>query len=453
MGFTRFSLPALAALALSGAVAGAALAAPDSHRHHAGAPAPVAKDAKAGAPSAQDEDAIVAIVNGQIITRRDVDARGRLFTLSTGQPMSQEILDRLKPQIIRQLVDEKLRMQEIQRLHINVPTDAIAKSIADIESRNGMQKNALRDKLAADGVSMTTLIDQIRVQLAWSGVLREQLGDRSRVTSADIRQRQAALKREEGEPEYLVSEIFVPVDDPKNSGDALKFTETIIQQLRNGAPFPIVAAQFSQAQTALEGGSLGWVHADNLDPEVVEVAKQMPIGAISNPIRVAGGYAIITLGGRRAVGRDMATMLSLRQAFIPFTSTLNPAAPTPQQEQALQQATALSANAKSCDDIVAANKRYGEKRPSDPGDLDLARLNPQMAGVLKPLPVGKATHPLVSTDGIDIIMICSRSEKNMANQGAEAIADQLLNDRVEMVSRQINRDLHRKATIVMRSTS
>ena len=461
MSVRRITLPALAALALAGLAPPPALA--QHHRHGqppADAAVPGAAADQAGPASApkpvvkgQPQDQIIAVVNGQIITRRDVEDRGRLFALSTGLPMNDDVLNRLRPQITRQLIDERLRMQEIQQRHINVPIEQIANSITDIEKRNNMPTNALRDRLGKDGVSITTLIDQIRVQLSWTGVLREQLGERGRVSSADIRQRQESLRREAGEPEYQISEIFVPVDDPRNTGDALKFATTVIQQLREGAPFPIVAAQFSQSQTALDGGSLGWVQADNLDPGVVAVAKEMPVGAVSNAIRVAGGYEIITLAGRRQVGKEMATMMDLRQAFVAFDTPLNPQAPTAQQQQALQKATALAKEAHSCDQIEAANKSFGEKRPGNPGSVQLNRLNPQMARVLEPLAVGQPSHPLVSSDGIDVIMICARSEKNLADRNTEEIADQLLNDRVELVSRQLNRDLHRKAVIDMRSSS
>ena len=470
MSFRRLTLPPLAVSAFCGlacvgvacfGLAASAEAFAGVHHHHHGQAADPGTDAgtagtgaaTGGKPkvSGQSQDAIIAVVNSQIITRRDVDDRGRLFALSTGLPMNDDVLSRLRPQITRQLIDEKLRMQEIQQRHINVPLDQIATSIADIEKRNNMRQNALRDRLGQDGVSLTTLIDQIRVQLAWTGVLRQQLGDRARVTSAEIHQRAEALKREAGQPEYQISEIFVPVEDPKNDGEALKFANTVIQQLRAGAPFPIVAAQFSQSQTALDGGSLGWVQADSLDPEVVAVAKAMPIGAVSNPIKVAGGYQIVTLAGRRTIGTDMATMLDLRQAFMAFDSPLNPQTPTPQQVQALQKATALAKSAHGCESIEAANKSFGEKRPSNPGAVQLDRLNPQMAHVLEPLAVGEPSHPLVSSDGIDVIMVCSRTQKNMADRSTEQIADQLLNDRVELISRQLNRDLHRKATIDMRS--
>ncbi|MGY6768722.1 peptidylprolyl isomerase [Komagataeibacter sp. NFXK3] len=403
------------------------------------------------AQAAEDQDAIVATVNGAVLTKRDIDTRGRLFALSSGLDVSDDVMQRLRPQIVRQLIDEKLRMQEMLDRHINVPLQQIADAISGIEQRNGMPQNALRNKLAEDGVSLTTLIDQIRVQLGWSQVLRQETAEHGRITAAEIEQRMAALKREDGKPEYMISEIFIPVEDQRHPEGELKFTETIIQELREGAPFPIVAAQFSQGQSALDGGMMGWTQEDGLDPQVVTVARQMPDGAISNPIRVAGGYVIATIAERRTVGHQMVTVLSIRQAFFPFDAPLDPENPTDQQKQTLDAANAFSTTAKNCDQVEAQNKKNGEKHPSDPGDLMLNHLNPQMREVLEPLPPGKPSHPLVSVDGILVLMVCSREERNIAIQTPSQIADHLLSERVEQTSRQLNRDLQRRAIIDMRS--
>ncbi|MBO1359519.1 peptidylprolyl isomerase [Acetobacter sacchari] len=435
------------------------------HRHHGSQAAPPAAGTDQDAPAAvqgaesgkskvvygETQDTIIAVINGTPLTRRDVDNRGRLFALSTGLPVSEDLMNRLRPQIVRQLIDERLRTQEILDRHIIVTSEQIASAIAGIEKRNGMPEHALRDRLEKDGVSLTTLIDQIRVQIGWTQVLRQEMGSRARMTSEDIAERTEALRKQEGRPEYLISEIFVPVEDPRHTETELKFTETIIQQLRSGAPFPIVAAQFSQAQSALDGGSMGWVQEDSLDPQVVAMIRQMPEGAISNPIRVAGGYVIATIEGKRVIGHQPGTLLDVRQAFIPFTEKLNPQAPTDQQRRALQQAVQISQSVHACDDLAAMNKKLGEVRPSNPGELQLERLNPQMRQVLSELPIGKTTRPLVSEDGIDLLMICSKQTKNFADQTPSEIADQLLNERVEQTARQLDRDLHRRAVIEMRS--
>src|SRR6516164_7353650 len=147
---------------------------------------PVAVHAVTPAATTTQAMRIVAVVNGDVISNADVDNRTRLFALSTGLPMTPDVLDRLKQQITRQLIDEKLRFQEVQRRKIVIPDKAIADAIHDIESRNGLLPGALRQKLSAGGAGQRTLIDQLRTQLGWTQVLRDQLGDQVKITDAEV---------------------------------------------------------------------------------------------------------------------------------------------------------------------------------------------------------------------------------------------------------------------------
>jgi peptidyl-prolyl cis-trans isomerase SurA len=391
---------------------------------------------------------IVAVVSGDVITDGDVENRARLFALSTGLETSNEVIDRLKIQIANQLVDEKLRLQEAQRRKIVVPDKQIAAAMHDIEQRNNMPEGVMRQKLAALGVSVRTLIDQIRAQLAWTQVLREQLADKINVSDSDVDDKLAQHEKQAGKPEYRIGEIFVPVDDPSNSADARRFAETVIGELRAGAPFPAVAAQFSQTQSALEGGELGWVQPDQLDPQVALLVTQMPVGAVSNPVKVPGGFSIVTVQGKRDVGRDMVMFISLRQVFLPFAEPLDPQRPSEQQRQTLEKARGISGSVKTCAQMEQIAKANPSARPVDPGDVRLDSVNPQpFRDLLTKLPPNQASEPLVATDGIAVIIICSKEEKNTATLTKEDVRRQLINDRVEAASRQLMRDLRRKASI------
>ncbi len=406
------------------------------------------------APPSRDTSRIVAVVNGDVISNADVDARARLFALSTGLPMSPDVLDRLKPQITRQLIDERLRMQEVQRRKIVVPDKDIAIAIRDIEQRNGLSPGALRQKLAADGVSQLTLIDQIRTQLGWSQVLRQQLGDQAQVTDAQVAEQQRLEQQLVGKPEFRVGEIFIPVDDPASRADAQRFAETVITELRKGAAFPVVAAQFSQTQTALQGGELGWVQPNELDPEVAQLVQQMPVGAISNPVPVPGGFSIVTLQGKREVGRDVGTLLTMRETFLPFSAPLNPQAPTDQQRQTLEKARGISTSVHSCQQMEQVAKANNSPRPADPGDVRLDTVNPPaFRQLLATLPFDRASEPLVASDGIAVVIVCSREEKNLATMTATEMRQRILGERIELASRQLQRDLRRQATIDIRSNN
>lgn len=407
----------------------------------------------AGFATATPESSIVATVNGSVISRADVTNRGRLFAISGGLPVTPEVLDRLRAQITRQLIDERLRLQESQRRHIIITDKQIADAIGEIEHRNNLPPGALRAKLAGDGVSLRTLIDQIRVQLAWTQVLRQQLADNATITPAEIAEQEAALKNQTGRQEYRIGEIFIPIENPEQTADAQRFAETVIAQLRAGAPFGVTAAQFSQSQNALSGGDLGWTEANQLDTGVARVAAEMPVGAISNPIQVPGGLSIIQMRAKREIGNDIGTVVSLRQTFLPFVTPLNPQAPTEQQRQALEKAKSISAGVHSCAQMEEANKAAGAARPADPGEVRLEGVNPpQFRQILATLPPDRASQPLVSPDGIAIVIVCGREQKNLASLTKEEISNKILSERIELASRQLQRDLRRKGMIDERET-
>lgn len=404
------------------------------------------------AQSAADAMNIVAIVNGDVISRGDLENRRRLFALSSGLPISTDVLDRLSPQVTRQLIDEKLRLQEAQRKRIVVQDKQVASAIADVERSNGMPPGGLGRQLAASGVALRTLIDQIRTQIAWSQLVRQSVGSLGPPSEADVAEQAAQIKTQIGQPEFRVGEIFTPVANPTQDAETRKFVDTLIQQLRAGAPFPVVAAQFSQSQTALQGGDLGWVQANQLDPAVLRIVKEMPIGAVSNPIKVPGGYSIVTLRAKREVGRDPATILRVRQIWLPFGSPLNPQAPTPQQISLLERAKGYQTSIKTCEDAEAANKAAGGGRNPDPGEVRLETVsNPDVRAILAQMSPGQITPPLPNADGITMIFVCSKDKQDRGIPSKEELADKIIGERAELLSRQIMRDLQRRAVIDQRS--
>jgi peptidyl-prolyl cis-trans isomerase SurA len=176
----------------------------------------------------------------------------------------------------------------------------------------------------------------------------------------------------------------------------------------------------------------------------------MPVGAVSNAVRVPGGFSIVALQAKREIGHEIATVVTLRQAFVAFSTPLtDPQNPTDQQRQALAKARSIQATVKSCDQMDAVAKaNNGPNHPVDPGEVRAEGVNPPaFRQLLETIPLGKATEPLISRDGIAVISVCTREQKNLGEITATDIQHRLVNERIEMLSLQTMRDLHRKATI------
>ncbi len=402
--------------------------------------------------AAAQTNRIVAVVNGEVISRVDVLGRARLFALNAGIAVAPDVLERLTPQVTRLLIDERLRLQEVRRRRLRVTDAEVAEAVADLEQRNNLPAGGLTAQLNRAGIQPRVLYNQIRTQIGWSRLLRQQLGPNAVPSEAEVEEAIRNAKARTGQPEYLASEIFIPIDDPRNEAEVRGFVDEVIRQLRAGIPFPVVATQFSQSQTALQGGDLGWIRKEDVDPEVADILQRMPPGAISNAIQVPGGFQIVTLRQRRESGRDIATLLTLRQAFFPFAGQLDPNNPTQQQRDQVDRARRLASTARSCEAVEQAARAGGSNRPTDPGQIRLETVNPPpLRSLLASLPPGRPSEAILTPEGAMVMMVCSREQRNLAEPSAQQAQAQLLRDRVELLSRQLQRDLRRRATIDMRS--
>lgn len=407
-----------------------------------------APGAAAGMDTAPDGASIAAVVNGQIITSQDVYAKARLLAISTGMNPTPDVISRLSPQVTKHLIDEVLQQQEIAKRNVIVTDDDVAGAIAHIEQGNNMPVGGLRQRLEALGVPFSTMLAQIRTQLGWQQVLHQVLGPGLQPTPGDMNAEKAALKQALGSTQYHLAEIFIPVTDPDDDATARNFANTVIAQLRAGAPFPVIAAQFSQDQSALTGGDLGYVELNQLDVPVAATVTEMPVGAISNPIRVPGGYQIVQLQDKHEVGNQMQTVLNIRQVFAKYPTPITDGQIGPAQAGVINDLAAKGKQAHSCDDMTKLNASYGNIRPADPGPVNLATVTPAaFQNLLGGLPLGQVSQPLVSRDGVSVVMVCSRQQQAEALPSDDEIGNIIVQRRVEMESQQLLDDLRHRSII------
>lgn len=402
----------------------------------------------AAMPAFAQTASIAAVVNGQVITNDDVMARARLLAVSTGLPATPAALNRLQPQITKELIDQTLQLQEINRRNVVVAESDIAAAVAHIEQGNNLPADTLRQHLQAAGVPFSTLIAQLRTELGWQTVLHQVLGPELQPTPGDISAEKKALQAQLGTTQYHLAEIFIPVTDPADDAQAKAFANTVIAQLRTGAPFPIIAAQFSQADSALQGGDLGFVSASQLDPATAAVVLSMPAGAISNPIRVPGGYDIVQLQEMRKVGAATNMSLNIRQAYAAFAEPISNGSVGPDQAAVINKLIAAARGAHACADIEAINASFGNVRPADPGPVNLADVTPpQFQQVLANLAIGQVSQPLVAQGGVSVVMVCSRRNVADALPSDDDIRNLIVERRVALESQQLLDDLRHRSII------
>lgn len=400
-------------------------------------------------PAQPDASSVAAVVNGQVITTQDIAARARLLALSIGLTPTPGILQRLIPQVTKQLIDQTLQDQEMSKMGVTVSPQELADAISHIEQSNGMPAGGMRRQLQAVGVPYSTFLSQVRTSLGWQDVLHKVLGPGLAPTPGDMQAQTTALKASLKQTQYHLAEIFIPVTDPSDETTARDFAQTVIAQLRQGAPFATIAAQYSEATTALSGGDLGFVPLSRLDPQVATTVQQMPVGAISNPIRVPGGYDIVQLIAKHDIGNQLQTILDIRQAYGKYPQPVVNGQLTQAQVNFITQFMTRAQKATSCAAISALNAAYGNVQPSNPGPVNLATVvPPAFQQVLARLAVGQLSRPLVESTGVSVVMICSRKLEKPQLPSADEIETMIINRRVELESQQMMDQLRHRSVIL-----
>ncbi|MBN9486374.1 MAG: peptidylprolyl isomerase [Alphaproteobacteria bacterium] len=395
---------------------------------------------------------VVARVNDEAITDFDLAQRITFAVKSSGLQDSADIRNRLAPQILRQMIDEKLQVQNAKALGL-APTDSeVGARVAEIERSAGMSAGTFRAYLQSIGVPFEIASQQIQATIAWAKIVRRKVRPQVDVSDTEIDDALSRIRSNVGKTEAHVAEIFVPIDRPDQADDARRAADRIAEQLRHGAPFAALAQQFSQGQTARNGGDLGWVLPGSLDPAIDAVIERQPLRQASEPIRTPSGWHIVYVVDRRpfATSRPDDVRLNLVQMTLALPVNASPE----ETSRATADAQKAMAAVHQCNDLHAQSRQLkgatsGDLKNIRVGDL---RANAQMFEEIPKLPIGGAAGPFRVAEGLQVVALCSK-EGASGLPSREAISQQILLQKVEAGARRYMRDMRRAATIDIKKPS
>ncbi|HEX8554933.1 MAG TPA: peptidylprolyl isomerase, partial [Sphingomonas sp.] len=394
-----------------------------------------------------------AIVNDTVITGTDVDQRLGLIALANEVPLAkltQEERDRLRLQILRQLIDETLQIQEAKVAEVVVTPAEINQSYEQIAMRNFKRTpQQMSVALREAGSSDRSLRRQIEGELAWSRYLRRRVEPLVNVGDAEVKAIQDRMMAAKGTEEYALHELYLNAS-PADTQQVYTKARALVQEIQKGQqPFSAFARQFGESTISGQGGDLGWIRLATLPPQLAEAVQQMAVGQVAGPIETPGGFTILYLTDKRQVlmadQRD--AKLSLKQmtiAFPPGTSQAAASARAAEFGKAVQEI-------KGCGSVDAIAARIGAQVVEN--DQNRIRdLPAQLQEIVLRLQVGEATPPFGSPEaGVRTLVICGRDDPRGGElPRADLIQGQLEQQRVNLRAQQKLRDLRRDAVVEYR---
>ena len=386
-----------------------------------------------------------AIVNGEVITGSDIDHRLALMIASNPNvQLPPDELERVRAQILRNLIDETLQIQAASQQELNIEDREVDAAYLRVAQNTRRTPEAFSAYLRSIGSSDQSLKRQIRGELSWQRLQRRQIEPFVNVGDEEVQAVLARLNASRGTAEYRVAEIFMS-STPETSAQVQANALRIVQQIRAGSNFQAYARQYSEASTAALGGELGWVRAEQLPDELAAMVTAMPVGAISDPIQIPGGFSIVALADKRQIlvadPRD--AVLSLMQVSVSL-----PAGSTRAQAEARGQQLGASTQAMGgCGRAQETAQQIGAEVVGN-DQVRVRELPPALQQMLLGLSVGQATPPFGSQERISVLVLCGRDDPPVASApNADQIAQQMEEERVNRRAQRYLRDLRRDAVV------
>ena len=405
--------------------------------------------------SAQQPLGIAATVNDEMISVLDLQSRIALVAGFSGFKNTPETQNRLAPQVIQTLINERIQIQEAKRLGLSALKNELDVERASIARQIKLDPSQLTGALESNGIDPTTLTDQLEARILWAKLVRSKYSRTVVVGDEEIDEIIEDVRASKGKPEYLISEIFLTGDTPEKAEENKNLAARLIQQIKEGANFSAIANNFSQSLTAQAGGNLGWNQASKIGADIRSTVESLEAGAVSVPVQTEDGVYILHLRAKR-VSRGLdgppqgPTKVTLHQLHL----AANPNSPPALLEGLKNRALNLTSNIQGCQAFDEVAKQHGSPLSGELGTFEVDKISKNMQTIVVGLEVGNPSAPQITGDGVLVLMVCAREAPEVTpvdmEKVRENVRNQIFSEQINLSARRHLRDLRRAAFIDIR---
>ncbi len=377
-------------------------------------------------------DRVVAVVNNEVITRADLTNRTQMATAqlkSQGTPPPPR--DVLERQVLERLISTSVQLQFARETGLRVDDTELDRAMQRIASENRLDLQGLRAAIEKDGIPFQKFREDIRDEIVMARLREREVDNRIVVTESEIDNfiSTQQTQTERGD-EYNLAHILVTVPEnasPEQIQARRARVDQALQQLKSGADFRQVAASFSDAPDALQGGAMGWRDAARLPSMFLEAIKTMAPGAVSEPLRSANGFHILRLNERRGSTAPVIVSQTRARHILIRTNELVPEA------EARRRLESIKERLENKGDFAQLARQYSEDGSNAKGG-ELGWLSPgdtvpefeRAMGALQP---GQISGPVQTQFGWHLIQVLERRNEDMSKERLRLEARRVLRAR------------------------
>ncbi|MFZ9871319.1 MAG: peptidylprolyl isomerase [Steroidobacteraceae bacterium] len=255
-------------------------------------------------------DRVAAVVNDGVVLRSELEEQMSLVSERLkAQGLEMPPVDVLRQQVLERLILQELQIQRAQRAGIRVNDENLNQALAEVAQRNNISLAQLPAALASQGVDYGAYRETVRREMTIQVLQQRDVIQRINVSPRELEQ---FLEKQKSRPselnEYNLSHILIAVPQeatPQQLEEATRRADDVVQRARQGEDFARLAVAYSNSQTALEGGVLGWRRGPEIPTVLADLVVGLKPGEISAPLRTPSGYHIVRLNEVRGADQQV----------------------------------------------------------------------------------------------------------------------------------------------------
>jgi peptidyl-prolyl cis-trans isomerase SurA len=370
-------------------------------------------------------DGIAAVVDDGVVLKSELEERLALVVAALRRqqaqmPPQQRLplppLSDIEEQVLEQLIVEQVQLQRAERLGIQVSDQVLNQALSQVAQSLGLTLEQMPSALEAEGIDYVAYREERRRELMLDQLEQREVLARISISPRELEQCLGRLESSQmNELDYNVSHILIDIPSgPDGIATARAQVEEIYERLENGEDFGQLALVYSDAETALEGGSLGWRKGSQLPTLFVDAILGMQAGEVSEPIQSASGFHIVRLNEVRGSERVMEDQVRARHILL-----------TPNE---IMDDDAVRQRLLGIRDQILAGDEFGPiaravsqdvQSAADGGDLGWigpGAVVPEFEEQLAALDVGELSEPFRSRFGWHLVEVVDRRSHDMTDE-------------------------------------
>ena len=389
--------------------------------------------AQAPAQPARSVDRIVAVVNKEVVTASELRERVELAARELARqrtPLPERAL--LERQVLERLIIDKAQLQLAADSGLRVDELQLDRAVDRIAENNKMTLAAFRRALENDGVVLARFREELRQQIVMQRLREREVDERIEVGETEIDLYLEEQKAGRGErEEYNIAHILVRLPDqasPERIEQGRARAEKVLAEARAGADFGALAASYSDAGDALQGGQMGWRAADRLPDLFANALRGLKAGESTEVLRSPAGFHVLRLVERRGAGADQVTSQThLRHILVKTSEVVSEADARRRLADLRERIVAGGADFAALarlHSVDASAARGGDLGWVFPGDTV-----PEFERAMNALKPGEVSQPVQSPFGWHLIQVLERRTGSLPPERLRLMARQALRER------------------------